>query len=56
MDKSTSLINVHEHYHAHLYFDQATIDFATELCQRAGDLFMLQVGRFYQKPIGPHPK
>ena len=56
MDKSTSPINVHEHYHLHLYFAQATIDFATELCQRAGDLFMLQVGRVHQKPIGPHPQ
>jgi aromatic ring-cleaving dioxygenase len=56
MDKSASPINVHKHYHAHLYFDQETIDFATELCQRSGDLFMLQVGRVHQKQIGPHPQ
>ncbi len=56
MDKSAYPINVHKHYHAHLYFDQETIDFATELCQRAGALFMLQVGRVHQKPIGPHPQ
>lgn len=53
MDKSKSPINVHEHYHAHLYFNQATLDFATELCLKAEE-FTLAVGRIHQKPIGPH--
>jgi len=56
MHRSNPPINVHEHYHAHLYFDQASLDFATELCLKAGDLFTLKVGRIHQKPIGPHPQ
>jgi len=49
-------INQYEHYHAHVYFEQATLDFANELCQKAGNLFGLKVGRVHQKPLGPHPK
>ena len=56
MHRSNPPINVHEHYHAHLYFDQASLDFATELCLKAGDLFTLKVGGIHQKPIGPHPQ
>ena len=56
MNKSNPPINLHEHYHAHLYFDQSTIDFATDLCIKAGDLFTLKVGRVHQKPVGPHPQ
>ena len=56
MHRSNPPINVHEHYHAHLYFDQASLDFATELCLKAGNSFTLKVGRIHQKPIGPHPQ
>jgi DOPA 4,5-dioxygenase len=56
MNKSNFPINLHEHYHAHIYFNQATIEFATELCLKAGDLFNLKVGRIHQKPVGPHPQ
>jgi DOPA 4,5-dioxygenase len=56
MNKSPPPINLHMHYHAHIYFNQETIDFATNLCVKAGDLFTLEVGRIHQKPIGPHPQ
>jgi len=49
-------VNIHDHYHAHVYFEQATLEFAIDLCEKAGDLFTLNVGRVHQKPIGPHPK
>jgi len=49
-------LNVHENYHAHIYFEQETLEFATELCKKAADLFNLQMGRVHQRTIGPHPK
>ena len=49
-------INKHQHYHAHVYFDAETLDFATDLCRRAGELFDLKIGRIHQKPVGPHPQ
>jgi len=55
MKKHRAPINSHDYYHAHVYFEQATLEFATNLCDKAGDLFSLKVGRVHQKPIGPHP-
>lgn len=49
-------INVHDNYHAHVYFDQQTLDFATELCHQAGEQFNLSVGRVHQKNVGPHTR
>ncbi|MFT6140487.1 MAG: DOPA 4,5-dioxygenase [Psychromonas sp.] len=56
--KSTEIkrpINIHKYYHAHIYFDPQTLTFATSLCQQAGELFDLKVGRIHQKAVGPHP-
>ncbi len=47
-------VNVHKVFHAHVYFDARTLEFATELCQQAGELFGVQVGRVHQKLVGPH--
>ena len=49
-------VNIHKGYHAHVYFDSQTLDFATELCQTAGKKFGLKIGRVHQKLIGPHPR
>ncbi len=49
-------INIHNDYHAHVYFDNKTLEFARDLCDRIGTLFGLKVGRIHQKPVGPHPK
>jgi len=49
-------VNNHDHYHAHVYFEQETLPFASDLCKEAGRLFSLQVGRVHQTPVGPHPK
>ena len=43
-------------FHAHVYFDSETLAFASGLCEQAGELFGIRVGRVHQKPIGPHPK
>ncbi len=42
-------------YHAHVYFDEATFEQAKALCEEAGKLFQVTVGRMHRKPVGPHP-
>ena len=56
MNNLKAPMNIHDYYHAHVYFEQDTLTFAEGLCKTAGDLFTLKVGRVHQKPIGPHPK
>nr|WP_286089050.1 DOPA 4,5-dioxygenase family protein [Pseudomonas sp. MWU13-3659] len=42
-------------YHAHVYYDAATMEQARELCEEATRLFPVTMGRMHQKPVGPHP-
>jgi len=42
-------------YHAHIYFDEETFEQAKVLCEEAGKLFSVKVGRMHSKPVGPHP-
>ncbi len=42
-------------YHAHVYFDESTVEKAQALCEEAGKRFSVTVGRIHQKPVGPHP-
>ncbi|MGI9415483.1 MAG: DOPA 4,5-dioxygenase family protein [Hyphomicrobiales bacterium] len=42
-------------YHAHIYFNEATVDQARTLCERARDRFGVEMGRMHLKPVGPHP-
>ena len=42
-------------YHAHVYFDKATLGHATELCRNAERLYSVKMGRVHEKPVGPHP-
>lgn len=56
MSESRRPLNDHENYHAHVYYDQETLEVASSLCEKAGELFGLKVGRVHQKPIGPHPR
>ncbi len=45
-----------EGFHAHVYFDAATVEQARGLCQRAAQTFPgVQMGRVHQQPVGPHP-
>ncbi|WP_299011794.1 DOPA 4,5-dioxygenase family protein [uncultured Shewanella sp.] len=48
--------NLHEFYHAHVYFDEMTLPLARQLCQQAASLFEVKLGRIHQKLVGPHPK
>ncbi|WP_353667790.1 DOPA 4,5-dioxygenase family protein [Marinomonas sp. THO17] len=43
-------------YHAHLYYqDEAGMLMAQMVAKQAQALFEIRVGRFHQKPVGPHP-
>lgn len=42
-------------YHVHVYFDRQTFERAKVLCEEAGKLFKVTVGRMHCKPVGPHP-
>ena len=47
--------NVYSRYHAHVYFDENTIEAARSICDGAGEKFGVVVGRMHEKPVGPHP-
>jgi len=47
--------NTYDRYHAHVYFDEASVEKASTLCAGAGDRFGVVVGRVHQKLVGPHP-
>jgi DOPA 4,5-dioxygenase len=49
-------VNVHAAYHAHVYFDAGTMEQARALCEEAGRLFKVSVGRVHAKLVGPHPR
>ncbi|OYU44745.1 MAG: dioxygenase [Burkholderiales bacterium PBB4] len=42
-------------YHAHVYFDQATLERARVLCEAAAKEFPLKMGRVHERKVGPHP-
>ncbi len=43
-------------YHAHVYFDAATVAQARRLCENAISLFGIKMGRVHEKCVGPHPR
>ena len=44
-----------EDWHAHVYFDPASRDAAWALRERIERAFTIALGRFHEKPVGPHP-
>jgi DOPA 4,5-dioxygenase len=42
-------------FHAHIYFDETSIEAATALCKNAATNFGVKMGHVHQHPIGPHP-
>lgn len=42
-------------YHAHVYYDAGTKDRAASLRSQVEERFDTQMGRWHDKPIGPHP-
>ena len=43
-------------FHAHIYFDTGSRDVAARVREGLGARFDVQLGRWHDKPIGPHPK
>ena len=48
--------NVFAQYHAHVYFDEKTVEQARKLCESAAKRFGVAMGRVHRKPVGPHPR
>ena len=43
-------------YHAHVYFDASSVEQARVLRERISDNFDIDMGRFHEKNVGPHPR
>lgn len=43
-------------FHAHVYFNAASRDAASRVREGLGTRFDVQLGRWHDQPIGPHPK
>jgi DOPA 4,5-dioxygenase len=50
-----STIEAIESYHAHVYYDPATKAAAGALRDRLGEAFAVELGRWHDAPVGPHP-
>lgn len=43
-------------YHAHVYYDAATRHVAARIRETLGARFIVTLGRWHDKPVGPHPR
>ncbi|WP_193170491.1 DOPA 4,5-dioxygenase family protein [Nisaea nitritireducens] len=43
-------------YHAHVYFDAGSAEAARALREVIERQFDIEMGRFHEKPVGPHPR
>ena len=43
-------------FHAHIYFDPPELETARRIAAEAQQRFGVAVGRFHERPIGPHPR
>lgn len=43
-------------YHAHVYYDASTRDVAARIREQLGERFQVVLGRWHDKPVGPHPR
>lgn len=48
-------MDVFKAYHAHLYYEVTDIQKAHALIQKINENFELQIGRVWDRPVGPHP-
>lgn len=42
-------------FHAHIYFDAITAENARSICTQCAEQFSVEMGRFHERPVGPHP-
>ena len=47
--------NVYAQYHAHVYFDESSVEQARDLCLAAAKVSGAIMGRVHQRLVGPHP-
>lgn len=45
-----------KNFHAHVYFDPESHDAAARVRERLSDRFEVQLGRWHEAKVGPHPK
>lgn len=43
-------------YHAHIYYDEASRDLAAQLREQIERSFAVEMGRWRDQPVGPHPQ
>ena len=43
-------------YHAHIYYDDASRDTAAHLRETIERIFKVEMGRWREEPVGPHPQ
>ena len=48
-------ISLIEDWHAHVYFDEESKDAAWSLREEIGKQFEVELGRFHERKVGPHP-
>ena len=48
--------DVIEDYHAHVYYDAASKETAARLRSGVEDRFEVTMGRWHDRPVGPHPR
>ena len=44
-----------ENYHAHIYYDAASREIAAQIRESIEKNFAVELGRWHDEPIGPHP-
>jgi aromatic ring-cleaving dioxygenase len=47
--------NRYSYYHAHVYFNDLTLEQARLLCEEAGQTLEIAVGHLHTRLVGPHP-
>jgi aromatic ring-cleaving dioxygenase len=43
-------------FHAHVYYEPTTREIAARVREQLDDRFTVQLGRWHDQPIGPHPQ
>lgn len=55
-DTSARDSSIIESYHAHVYYDEASRGTAEWLREQLGERFQVELGRWHDKRVGPHPQ